>query len=301
MSDLNELKIRQLDGGLLLVFRELLRRRRATEAAKALGLSSSAISHALGRLRVLFDDPLFVRRPHGLEPTRRAISLGPRLEALVGLADAAMKADASFTPTTSERRFLVAAPDFFVALVGARLVTTMRKEAPRASFLIQSMTADAAFGALKQGDIDAAVGRFGAARPGFDIAPLYEDQYCVVARRGHPRFKRQISYREYTSSGHVFSYAPGEGGESEDVASATGTVANAIVPRWLTVLGMVADCDAIATVPQKLAQRFAGTFGLRILKAEFVNTKISLSALRRSGSVDEGVDWFLERVRQSLK
>jgi DNA-binding transcriptional LysR family regulator len=300
MSDINEMKVRQLDGGLLLVFRELLRRRRATEAAQALGLSPSAISHALTRLRVLFDDPLFVRRPHGLEPTRRALALGPRLEALVGLADAAMKADAAFNPATSERRFHIAAPDFFIALVGAGLVTLMRKEAPKASFYMQSMTADAAFGALKQGDIDFAIGRFGAVRPGFEIAPLYEDRYCVVARRTHPRFKRRISVSEYASCGHVFSYAPGEGGESEDMTESKGTAANAIVPRWLTVLAMIATCDAIATVPRRLAERYADVFGLRILKADFVNTAVSLSVIRRSGAGDEGVDWFLKQVRRSV-
>ncbi|MBS0410897.1 MAG: LysR family transcriptional regulator, partial [Proteobacteria bacterium] len=73
--DLN--KIRRLDGTLLLVMRELLRRRQAQAAAARLGLSASAVSHALGRLRDLFEDPLFIRRPHGLEPTRRALELGP--------------------------------------------------------------------------------------------------------------------------------------------------------------------------------------------------------------------------------
>jgi hypothetical protein len=72
MSDFNLNQIRRLDGGLLLVFRELLRTRRASAVAQRLGLSPSAISHALNRLRDLFGDPLFIRRPHGFEPTRRA-------------------------------------------------------------------------------------------------------------------------------------------------------------------------------------------------------------------------------------
>jgi DNA-binding transcriptional LysR family regulator len=72
MSDFDLNQIRRLDGGLLLVFRELLRTRRAGAVAERLGLSPSAISHALNRLRDLFDDPLFIRRPHGFEPTRRA-------------------------------------------------------------------------------------------------------------------------------------------------------------------------------------------------------------------------------------
>ena len=86
MSDFDLNQIRRLDGGLLLVFRELLRTRRASTVAERLGLSPSAISHALTRLRDLFNDQLFVRRPHGFEPTRRALELGPKIEALIDLS-----------------------------------------------------------------------------------------------------------------------------------------------------------------------------------------------------------------------
>lgn len=86
MGDIDNNDIRRLDGGLLLIFRELLLQRRATSVAEKLGLSQSAISHALKRLRDIFNDPLFIRRPHGLEPTKRAIELGPQVETLIILA-----------------------------------------------------------------------------------------------------------------------------------------------------------------------------------------------------------------------
>jgi DNA-binding transcriptional LysR family regulator len=66
LTDVDAAKIKQLDGSLLLVLRELLRQRRVTLAAQRLGLSQSAVSHALARLRELFDDPLFVRKAYGL-------------------------------------------------------------------------------------------------------------------------------------------------------------------------------------------------------------------------------------------
>ncbi len=85
MADFDQLKIRRLDGGLLLIFRELLVHKRASEVSRRLGLSQSAISHALTRLRDLFGDPLFIRKSHGFEPTRRAQELRPRIEALLDL------------------------------------------------------------------------------------------------------------------------------------------------------------------------------------------------------------------------
>jgi DNA-binding transcriptional LysR family regulator len=113
---------------LLLVFRELSRTRRTTEAARRLGVTQSTVSHALARLRDLFADPLFVRRPHGLEPTQRALELAPRIDSLIDMAGAVMTR-VGFDPAYSERRFRLAAAEFVTALVGGRLVQTFRREA----------------------------------------------------------------------------------------------------------------------------------------------------------------------------
>ena len=104
MSEFDQLQIRRVDGGLLLVFRELLLRRRATAAADHLGLSPSAISHALTRLRDLFGDPLFIRRSHGLEPTQRALDLGPQIDAVISALGHAVAGEPTFDPARSNRR-----------------------------------------------------------------------------------------------------------------------------------------------------------------------------------------------------
>src|SRR6185295_7659004 len=140
MSDIDANNIRRLDGGLLLVFRGLLRRRQTTAVARELGLSQSAVSHALTRLREIFDDALFTRRPHGLEPTRRALELAPRIDALIDLADETLKREGTFEPAHSQRRFGLVAPEFVTALVGAKLVQSFRKQAPTASFYVQFLT-----------------------------------------------------------------------------------------------------------------------------------------------------------------
>ena len=98
MSEFDQLQIRKLDGGLLLIFRELLARRRASAVANQLGLSPSAVSHALARLRDVFGDPLFIRRSHGLEPTQRAIELGPRIEGLIEAIGQTVGGERAFDP-----------------------------------------------------------------------------------------------------------------------------------------------------------------------------------------------------------
>src|SRR5215469_5901896 len=108
MAEFDQLQIRKLDGGLLLICGGLLQRRQASADARQNGLSPSAISHALTRLRDVFGDPLFIRRSHGLEPTQRALELGPRIEALIEALGETVGGEAAFDPAATRRRFKIA-------------------------------------------------------------------------------------------------------------------------------------------------------------------------------------------------
>lgn len=298
MSDIDLNKLRRLDGGLLLVFRELLRTRRASRVAETLGLSQPAISHALSRLRDLFSDPLFVRRPHGFEPTRRALELGPQIDALIALAGEALDPDAGFDPARSTRRFHIGAPEFVTALIGAALIERLRAAAPGVAFAIAHVAEEDAFRALRQGEIDFALGRFGAARPGYVVEPFLEDSYCAIARRDHPDIRGAIDAPAWRGTGHVFAWNPSETGH--DVSATDGPERvrmTASVPHWLTVLMLVAATDAIGTVPRALAERHADRLGLQVLDLPFPPDPVTVSVMRRSGVKDAGADWFLDQVR----
>lgn len=297
MSDIDANKLRRLDGGLLLVFRELLRTGRASTTAERLGLSQPAISHALNRLRDLFDDPLFVRRPHGFEPTRRAIELGPRVEALIAMADEAIGGGGAFDPATSTRQFRFAAPEFVTALIGADLIKRLRERAPGVVFGIGHATEEEALLGLRKGEADFAIGRFGAARPGFTVEPFLDDTYCVAVRRGHPVIDGAIDHDTWRRTGHVFAWNRSETGEDDGNDDGGRVVALGAVPQWLTALMLVAATDGIATAPRKLVERHADRLGLQALDMPFPPKRIVVSVMRRAGVADPGADWFLGEVR----
>jgi DNA-binding transcriptional LysR family regulator len=299
VSDFDFNKIRSIDGSLLLVFRELLRRRRATEVAQHLGLSSSAVSHALARLRGLFDDPLFVRRPHGLEPTRRALELGPRIERLMELAAEVVGSDGGFDPATTDRRFVLGAPEFVATLIGARLLEAMSSKAPKASLAIVSLVQDAALDALRRGEIDLAVGRFGQLRPGLVSDVLFEDDYCVVARRGHPTIKGRMNLKAYRQAGLVLATAPAEVATDEVFPGPHLVEVRAYVPRWLTALLMVSTSDAIACCPRRLAERLAPVLSLQVMRTPYVSSTFRVTAVRRDNP-DAAVDWLADQVREAV-
>jgi DNA-binding transcriptional LysR family regulator len=297
MSDFDLNQIRRLDGGLLLVFRELLRTGRASAAAQRLGLSPSAISHALTRLRDLFDDPLFVRRPHGFEPTRRAQELGPQVEALLELAHGTLTREPGFDPASSTRTFRFAAPEFVTALVGARLIGQLKAVAPDVSFGVGFFGEEDAFRALRKGEIDFALGRFGTARPGFTVEPLFDDHYCVAARKDHPHIRGVIDEAQWRETGHIYAWWASEVGG--DVGADASVKHLASVPHWLTGLMMAASTDGLVTCPRRLAERHADRLGLQVLDLPFPPDRISVSVMRRKGAQDAGVDWFLEQLREA--
>lgn len=298
MSDIDTSKLRRLDGGLLLVFRELLRTGRASQTAERLGLSQPAISHALGRLRDLFDDPLFVRRPHGFEPTRRALELGPQIERLISLAGEAFDPDARFDPATSRRQFKFGAPEFVTALLGAELIRRLREVAPEVTFLIGHADDDQAMKHLRRGDADFALGLFWEPRPGFVIEPFLQDEYCSVARADHPTIRGALSEAQWRNTGHIYAWNPSETGPpGPNNKYPEGVRHLAVVPQWLTVLLLVASTDGLGAMPRRLAERYADRLGLQVLDAPYEGGQISVSLMRRAGVKDPGVDWFIEQVR----
>jgi DNA-binding transcriptional LysR family regulator len=299
MSDIDLNDIRRLDGGLLLVFRGLLRRRRTTVVGRELGLSQSAVSHALARLRDLFGDPLFIRRPHGLEPTRRALELGPRIDALIEMAGSALARDSRFDPAKTTRRFVVSAPEFMTALIGAELVRAFQKDAPHAAIVFQSLSQETAVAGLRRGTLDLALGRFASHPSDIVRKDFYEDRYCVAARKGHPNIKGRIGFEAWRKMGHVFAASRTEEPGGID-APDDGLDFVAAVPRWLTALAIVAASDAIATCPLRLAQSQARVFGLQVIKAPFLQDRIAVSIARRAEGADAGIDWLEARIRAAI-
>ncbi|MGA0599930.1 LysR family transcriptional regulator [Caulobacter sp. KR2-114] len=299
MADFDLNKIRRLDGTLLLVLRELLRRRQAQAVAQRLGLSASAISHALGRLRELFEDPLFIRRPHGLEPTRRALELAPRIEALLQLADSALSPEGGFEPARSDRWFAIGASEYVAVLVGGPLLQMLRAEAPGVAFTLTTHSHSRTLDALRRGELDLALGRFGPPPPGVVAEPLFEDEYAVVARRGHPRIQGTMDLDAYVATGHIFSAASGENSTEEPVPDRRAIATLAVVPRWLTALSMAAVSDALVTCPRRLAERQAPLLGLQVLTPPFAQKPFTVHAMRREGP-DPAVDWLLEKIRTAV-
>lgn len=301
MNDIDIPKIRRLDFSLLLVFQQLLLHRRTTVVAAQLGLSQSAVSHALARLRAVFGEPLFLRRTDGLQPTQSALALGPKVDALLAMAADTVNAAARFDPSTSQRLFRIATNDFVAAMLGPLLQSAFGRQAPLANFSVRFATGTEALAALETDNVDLVIGRFDGVRPGMDATVLSRDVYRAVARRNHPQLKRgELSLATYLALPHLLVSFNGEPyGPVDQALARLGQERRIIgsVPMFLSALSIIGQGDVIATVPLPLAQRYAATFRLRHFALPFA-MDLSTMLLVRHGRArrDAGLDWLTQVI-----
>jgi DNA-binding transcriptional LysR family regulator len=305
MRDIHKTKLRRLDFTLLMVFQEIYRRRRAAAAAERLGLSQPAISHALARLREVLDDPLFVRGSRGMQPTARAIEIAPQVETLLRLARDTVDGPGLFHPKTTQRLFRLSANDFAAALIAAPLIRAIAQAAPNARLSVSFAGGPAkAYSALRNGDLDLAIGRFPDLPTDCVATLLFEERYQVIARRKHPRLRHGLDFKTYLDLEHlIVSFAGDLVGTVDEALARQGGARRVVaaLPMFLTAFAAVARSDLIATAPRSLVRRFGPSFGLIVFEPPFKAPTFSLDLIRARSSVpDSAIDWFAQRIRLAL-
>ncbi len=294
MGHISQTEIRKLDFTLLLVMRGLLRHRRTTTVAEELGLSQSAISYALSRLRSTFGDELFIRRPHGLEPTRHALELGPRIDALLLQAEEAIGLSEHFDPATSTRAFRIAALDYLATLLAPPLLRAFEQQAPGARFALRVLRGAEALESLRRDEIDLALGQFLRPFDGLLATPMLADDYCLVARLGHPRVRSKVSRALFEELSHVVISVDGDFRSLTDQAILDLNLSrriSATAPTFFIAFAVVGRSDAVSVAPRRLASAYGAQFGLAVFDLPKALPPIRLFAVRREGR-DDGADWL---------
>lgn len=135
----HRIDLSRADLNLLVLFEIVLEERHVGRAADRLNLSRSAVSHGIGRLRQLLNDPLFVRTPRGVVPTERALKLADRIADLLDQARRVISTAEPFDPATSSRRFTIGAPDGISAVVLPPLLKAVQRRAPGLDLAIRQL------------------------------------------------------------------------------------------------------------------------------------------------------------------
>jgi len=264
------MELARLDLNLLLVFHHLLREKRVSGVAAALGMSQPAVSSALGRLRASLGDELFLRTQRGMVPTPYALQLAePVALALDGLQQA-LTVRASFDPASSARRFTLAMTDVGEMYFLPVLMDALSQTAPGVTLDVVAVTSASLKDDMASGRTDLALGLLPQLQAGFFQQALFRQPYVCLMRQGHPLAgAAELTLADFAAASHVRVVAAGTGHGRIDEALGEALARQGLqrrirltVPHYVALGDVLGHADLIATVPERFAQRVTGPFGL---------------------------------------
>lgn len=296
-----------LDLNLLRVFDALMVERSATRAGHRLGLSQSAVSHALTRLRDGLGDELFVKGPKGMTPTPRARAIGPRLHAALSQLQAVLAEDLgparpTFDPARADTRLTLAADPYARAILLPRVVARLRTEAPGMELRVKPGSAGLAE-ALDLGQLDLAIARYRRIPERFGVNELMTERHVWALRQDHPAAHSPLTLERLAALPHLVRVLadeegagdhlpePGRGLDRAAVQDDDGAFTRALagigehrairltIPDTYTALAIVGETDLAALVPARLATRLAPLFRLKLFDPPYLSPPVPISMI----------------------
>jgi DNA-binding transcriptional LysR family regulator len=310
----SEVQFRLLDLNLLRVFDALIEERSVTRAAARLHITPSAVSHALARLRDLFQDQLFVRGPQGMQATPRAAEIGPRLRDGLHQLEMALT-PLAFDPQASTRVFTIACSGYICAVLLPELMRRMRLQAPGAKLVVRSLE-NGVVGALEAGQVDVLVGGFGHIPERFSSELLFQDAPVWLLGRDYLHPKTEISPDRVAQLPRLTTIAGGNAELVEGVVVENGLERRVSLDEHSGVVGVplgdreggpilasipyssvapliVKHSDMAALLPRRLANLFVQSFDLDIAEPESDLKKLEILSLwHREHGNHAAVVWF---------
>lgn len=259
----------EIDLNLLVVFHELFQQRQVSLAAQRLGLSQPTISNALARLRKTFDDELFVRTAQGMQPTPYAQEIAEPIGNALANVAWALNRQQEFDPLTSDRQFVIAMTDVGEIHFMPPLLERCGTIAPHVRIGSVRVNAVDWREGIETGQIDLVIGAFTDASESLYHRSLFSQKYVTMFRKDHAFAKGNVSLADFLGARHlIVSSRENPYDLINERLEKAGVARNAQfhVPHFTSVPYIVSSTDMVVTVPEKLAQRAAGPFGLAFMR-----------------------------------
>lgn len=296
--------LRSIDLNLLLAFAAIYKHGNVTVAGQEIGLSQSAMSGALQRLRRVFQDPLFVRLSHGVAPTSRAEELEPVIRDVLLQLHHAVSLGARFDAATSGRTFRIFMNDLGEAALLPQMLGEVRRRAPHVSLVVPELRLEELPQALAHGQIDLAVGVLPNLETGFRHEPLLEETYVCIVRDTHPVLRRKLTREAFAKLRHASFTSMNNAHraivETLERAGIRRHVA-AEVPHFVVIPILIANSDLVVILPRTIAEWFSRFLDLRVLDLPFPLPSFEVrSHWHERRETDAGLRWLRGLVRDAV-
>jgi DNA-binding transcriptional LysR family regulator len=300
---MNKIDLRHFDLNLLVVFDVLMMERSVTVAADRLGRTQSAVSHSLSRLREQFGDRLLVKAGLRMQPTAFALELIEQARPMLNGIQRVLSPAHLFDPSTSNRVFRVAAPDFMLTLF-ANLLSSLRAEAPSVAVEWTSPRAPTLLD-IAEGLIDFAIVpaqlRLPQGVAGEAVGAL---GWRCFGRKKHQAFS-DWGPEMWARWPHLVVRIGDDLTSPVNVAAKTAGLERTIagwVPHFSAIAPILAGSDMLATLPEIAMSETLHAYNLDSMEVPFPIAPLPHSLVWCVGREREpGIGWLRDRLRPLVK
>lgn len=242
-----------------------------TRAAARLNVSQAAMSHALGRLRAVFGDPLLIKRSGGMAPTSRGLELHVQVSDLLHGIDRLFEGPVPFTPSRARMRFTLMLPEFLEHLLIPLLMPRLEREAPEMEVEFRSPDPVHAFEYLEQGIVDLRLGFWPTAATGLRYKMLSRERLVCIVCKGHPSVRSQMNAEDFLNAKHVRIHRGRTSVSMNAVDRAAAALGRKlkVAVRVQSTYGLaqiVSHSTLIGVVNERLARHLCEQFPLQIVQ-----------------------------------
>lgn len=292
--------LQNLDLNLLKVFVSVYRHGSITLAAEEMGLTQPGVSGLLKRLQSQVGNPLFVRSGRGIAPTHHAQELIRQVEpALIQISNALENLDGfsteqhrKFVVYTSEPVMLMLVPKIEADITLGNVTIELQSTHSNEEQLLHG---------LNQHQADLAIEFAEYSTKAYFTEPLFEDNICVIARKGHPRISNQIDKMQFYNEKHITLKLRREDAYLADYFTEENLSERKVAAECTSLvsqMSMVSTCDCIATMTKSIARLFADKLDIQVIDSPFTDIPIRyrLMAHNRDRNSPSNI-WLREKLK----
>lgn len=278
---------REVDLNLFMIFEALMRERHVSRAANRIGLSQPAMSHALKRLRHMFNDPILVRQGTRMVPTQTALRLTPKISEIIANSFSLVAQEQDYIASECVQTFKLGMTDYASSAFLPRLLPEFSRQAPSARIMVRHVGRSNGAKAVAEGQVDMALGNF-LQPENIRLHPLTMERYVCALSRNHPFEGDRMSLEEYLSFPHLLVASAGEEGGIIDFELSLRSMSRNIVctvPHFLVAPMLIESTNMVLTLMEGALRKSAELYNLRV-----IDTPIEIPEYRSFLAWDSGTE-----------
>jgi DNA-binding transcriptional LysR family regulator len=274
------MELGRLDLNLLVILEGLLQERSITRVAERLELSQPTVSAALGRLRIVLNDELFVRAHGSMQPTERAMQLREPVQRILRAVRHEILTAVQFDPAELTGPLIICTSDVGELEFMPGLIARIAVQAPKASVICVVRDPRALADDMEEGEIDLAVGYFPDLQAAvFKQQVLFSHDSVCVVRRGHPLYGGGITLEQYQEARHLIVSQETRSQDVIDQALAEHGIVRKValtISHFVNVPQLISNTDLVATIARPIPQAASQFFPITLLPPPFHITSMQI-------------------------